>query len=219
MVRKKWLVREDVSAARDATRTIKIALLKSAEGKLNDNQRKLVDTLAATGGRVPVETLQALDVPRTTLARWFARLVEVIEEPAGLCRLAQQAAVLAVRIRFQLGAASRAEPVARSGRRAKVFRHALHGVTGSGKTAVYLAGMRAVLEAGTLRHSSRSRNWPHSLPSPPICTRSSATKLPSCTPRFPTKNAPSNGTASRAAMRAWSSARAPPSSPRSPISP
>src|SRR5277367_430083 len=53
MVRKKWLVREDVSAVRDATRTTKIALLRSADGKLNDNQRKLVDTLAASGGKVP----------------------------------------------------------------------------------------------------------------------------------------------------------------------
>src|SRR5712692_8037764 len=39
MVRKKWLVREDVSAVRDATRTVKIAVLKAAEGKLNDRQR------------------------------------------------------------------------------------------------------------------------------------------------------------------------------------
>src|ERR1022692_2316713 len=38
MVRKKWLVREDVSAVRDATRTNKSALLKSADGKLNDNR-------------------------------------------------------------------------------------------------------------------------------------------------------------------------------------
>src|SRR6202041_4132324 len=44
MVRKKWLAREDVSAPQDATRTIKIAVLKSAEGKLNDNKREIVDT-------------------------------------------------------------------------------------------------------------------------------------------------------------------------------
>ncbi|MGB8987659.1 MAG: primosomal protein N', partial [Candidatus Sulfotelmatobacter sp.] len=50
MVRKNWLMREDVSGVRDATRTIKIAVLKSAEGKLNDNQKKLVETLAASGG-------------------------------------------------------------------------------------------------------------------------------------------------------------------------
>src|SRR5208282_4322865 len=83
MVRKKWLAREDVSAVRDATRTIRIALLKSAEGKLNDNQRKLVETLAASGGRVPVETLQGLEVPRTTLRTLVKRgQVEIIEEVA-----------------------------------------------------------------------------------------------------------------------------------------
>src|SRR5208283_3375717 len=35
MVRKKWLERADVSAVRDAARTVKIALLKSADAKLN----------------------------------------------------------------------------------------------------------------------------------------------------------------------------------------
>ncbi|MFZ1050080.1 MAG: primosomal protein N', partial [Candidatus Sulfotelmatobacter sp.] len=55
MVRKKWLVREDISAVRDATRTVKIALLKSAAGKLNENQRKLIETLAASGGQVPLD--------------------------------------------------------------------------------------------------------------------------------------------------------------------
>jgi primosomal protein N' (replication factor Y) len=89
MVRKKWIVREDVSAVRDATRTVKIALLKSAEGKLNDNQRKLVETLAASGSRAPVETLQALDVPRSTLSTLIKRgLVEIVEEPARSRRLA-----------------------------------------------------------------------------------------------------------------------------------
>ena len=49
---------------------------------------------------------------------------------------------------------------------------------------------------------------------PPICIRFSATKLPFCTPRSPTKSAPSSGIASRAARRAWWSARAPRSSRR-----
>jgi len=83
MVRKKWLVREDLSAPQEATRTVKIALLKSAEGKLNENQRRLVDTLAASGGRVPVDTLQSLEVPRTTLKTLTRRgLLEIAEEPA-----------------------------------------------------------------------------------------------------------------------------------------
>jgi primosomal protein N' (replication factor Y) len=80
MARKKWIVREDVSASRDATRTIKIAVLKSAEGKLNENQRGIIEALAASGGRIPVETLQALDVPRTTLSTLVKRgLIDIVE--------------------------------------------------------------------------------------------------------------------------------------------
>jgi primosomal protein N' (replication factor Y) len=71
MVRKKWLAREDVSAVRDATRTVKFAILKSAEGKLNENQRRIIDTLASLGSRALVEELQAMEVPRTTLRLRF----------------------------------------------------------------------------------------------------------------------------------------------------
>jgi primosomal protein N' (replication factor Y) len=149
MVRKKWLVREDVSAARDATRTVKIAHLKSAEGKLNPNQRTILDTLAASGGRVPVETLQALEVPRTTLGTLVKRgLVEVIEEPAD--RAVSRSRPRPSPFTFELNSAQQAALVRV---REAVTSHKfsgmlLHGVTGSGKTAVYLAGMRDVLEAG-----------------------------------------------------------------------
>jgi len=149
MVRKKWLARKDLSAPQDATRTVKTALLKSADGKLNDNQRTLLDALAATGGKVSVARLQSLDVPRTTLATLVRRgFVEILDEPAEFTvsrskprpslfdfdlNVAQQSALKRIK----------ADVAAR-----KFSGMLLHGITGSGKTAVYLAGMRAVLEAG-----------------------------------------------------------------------
>jgi primosomal protein N' (replication factor Y) (superfamily II helicase) len=151
MVRRKWIAREDVSAARDATRTIKIAVLQSAEAstKLNDNQRRLLDTLAASGGRVPVETLQWLAVPRTTLGTLVRRgLVELVEAPAGFAVSRSKPRPSPFEFEFNVAQQSALLRLNESVAARKFSGMLLHGVTGSGKTAVYLAGMRAVLEAG-----------------------------------------------------------------------
>ena len=149
MVRKKWITREDVSAQQDAARTIKIAALKSADAKLNANQQTIVDTLAAAGGRVTVETLQSLAVPRTTLATLVRRgLVEITEEPADFTVSRSKPRPSPFKFDFTDPQKLALRKLQEAVETKKFAGMLLHGVTGSGKTAVYLAGMRAVLEAG-----------------------------------------------------------------------
>src|SRR5580692_2375636 len=149
MVRKKWLVREDVSTVRDATRTTKIALLKSAVGKLNNNQCSLMESLNASGGRLPVAVLQSLEVPRSTLGTLVKRgLVEIVEETANFAVSHSKPRSSPFSFDFNPAQQSALNRLRAAVEARKFSGILLHGVTGSGKTAVYLAGMRAVLEAG-----------------------------------------------------------------------
>lgn len=149
MLRKKWISREDVSHATDASLTRQVAVLQSAEGKLNPNQKQIIDALAAAGGRLAVEDLRQLDVPRSTLATLLRRgLIELTEEAVELARPS-----LLPRPNSEAFAFNPAQQSALSKIRGAVEARAfggilLHGVTGSGKTAVYLAAMKSVLESG-----------------------------------------------------------------------
>ena len=168
MVRKKWLDREDISDARDATRTVKVAVLRSTvspdealqlangatgiparRAKLNRNQQVLLNALTEAGGRADTETLRAVDVPSTTLNTLVKRaLVEIIEEPAEFHVSRVKARPSPFEFEFN-SAQKQALQRMQEAIAARTFSGILlHGVTGSGKTAVYLAAMRTVLEAG-----------------------------------------------------------------------
>jgi len=150
MLRKKWIARLDVSHRTNAVRTRQVAQLKTAEGRLNTNQRLLVEALASAGGRLVVDDLRELDVPRTTLSTLVKRaMIEILEEPIDFARPALPGRELRADLDFNSQQRSALEKI-----RTAVDAHTyagilLHGVTGSGKTAIYLAAMKSVLDAGS----------------------------------------------------------------------
>ena len=149
LVRKKWILRADLSSARDAARRVRIAVLKTVDGQLNANQKAMTDTLAAAGGRIALHNLHGLAVPRTTLGTLVKRgLVEVSEEPAEFTLSGLKARPSPFDFQFNAAQHEALKRIQDSVSSRRFSAMLLHGVTGSGKTAVYLAGLRAVLEAG-----------------------------------------------------------------------
>ena len=149
MVRKKWIERIDRSDVQDAVPRVRMAVLKSAAEKLNTNQRTLIDALGSAGGKLSVEQLRELDVPRSTLSTLVRRgLVEVVEEKRTLEIARVKPRPSPFDFEFNSAQKNALEKIQSTVSSAKYGGILLHGVTGSGKTAVYLAAMRSVLDAG-----------------------------------------------------------------------
>ncbi len=117
--------------------------------KLNPNQQKILDTLAQSGGRMRVDELRELPVPHTTLQTLVKRgLVEIIEEPADFAVSTIKPRPSPFQFQFTPAQQTALEQIRTAVSSAKYAGFLLHGVTGSGKTAVYLTAMHAVLQAG-----------------------------------------------------------------------
>jgi primosomal protein N' (replication factor Y) (superfamily II helicase) len=148
MLRKKWLVRETEAAPRDARRMVRYAVLMPdvRPPKLNENQLAILAELAGAGGSMALPLLRRLPRPASTLQTLVKRgLVTLEDRPAA----------------FHLsGAASPAQHVLNASQQAALALivaalerqtfgpSLLYGVTGSGKTAVYLAAMQRALQSG-----------------------------------------------------------------------
>jgi primosomal protein N' (replication factor Y) len=150
MLRKKWIARETAAEPRDARRTVRYAVLvpDTRLPKLNDNQQIILAELAGADNELPVAELRRLDVPASTLGTLVRRnLVRIEDRPADfhLTHLHAFATPEHELNPAQLDALDTITAAVL----AREFRPLLlHGVTGSGKTAVYLAAMRRTLSAG-----------------------------------------------------------------------
>jgi primosomal protein N' (replication factor Y) len=116
--------------------------------KLNENQQAILAELAGADGQLPVAELRRLEVPASTLASLVKReLVRIEERPAEfhLTSLHALANIDHELNDTQAAALSTITDAVRAGEFRSLL---LYGVTGSGKTAVYLAAMRRTLEAG-----------------------------------------------------------------------
>ncbi len=149
MVRNRWLTRETEATGRDARRMEKVAVLvdDARLPTLNPNQTAILAEISAFGGRMPMRDLRSLPVPPSTVQTLVKRglvRVEEVPETFHVSGLAVSTQEHALNEQQTEALASIAAAMSTGGFRP----HLLHGVTGSGKTAVYIAAMRRALDAG-----------------------------------------------------------------------
>jgi primosomal protein N' (replication factor Y) len=147
LVRKKWIARETAAAERDARRTERFAVLipEARLPALTQKQQAILAELAACDGELPLSALRARDLPSSTLQTLVRRgLVRIDDRPAAFRLGGLTPAAAPIRLNEP-----QTEALASIATALGAF-HAflLHGVTGSGKTAVYLAAMQRALDRG-----------------------------------------------------------------------
>ncbi len=157
LVAKRWVERESTAVPHEVRRTVRVAVLvpEARLPRLNDNQQRLLAELASAGGRMTVSEVRTLPVPGSTLGTLVRReLVRIEEVPTdGLFDafdISRDLPGSSVPVEAMLNDAQRETllQIAASVHAGKFQSFLLHGVTGSGKTAVYIAAMRRALDAG-----------------------------------------------------------------------
>ena len=147
LVRKKWIVRETAAVERDARRTERFAVLipEARLPALTEKQQAILAELAACGGELQLKELRRKDLPSSTLQTLVRRGLVRIEERAAAFRMGGlRPTVESFKLNpTQLDALASVVPVLGA-----FHSFLLFGVTGSGKTAVYLEAMQRALDRG-----------------------------------------------------------------------
>jgi primosomal protein N' (replication factor Y) (superfamily II helicase) len=147
LVRRKWIVRETAAAERDARRTERFAVLieEARLPALTQKQQAILAEIAASGGELPLAELRRKNLPSSTLQTLVRRGLVRIDERAAAFRMGGLSPIAAPFLLNPPQTDALASLVAALG---GFHPFLLHGVTGSGKTAVYLAAMQQALDRG-----------------------------------------------------------------------
>ena len=173
MAKKRWLAREAVAETRDARRVEMVAVLSEGPGpraqgsegtveadgkrlpKLNENQLAVMAELAGCGGRELVRELRhrldAQGIPDSTLGTLVKRGLVRMEETAQafhVTSLQNDGKKFAHEHSLNEAQTEALGAIVAAMSKGGFRPHLLYGVTGSGKTAVYVAAMQRALADG-----------------------------------------------------------------------